>query len=742
MDLVSDKIPTSVIVKNPIKHGEGYKSFVLYTVKCTAPDSSNMNVKRRYSDFVWLRERLFTTAPGAFIPPLPAKSFFGRFAEEFVERRRRGLEVFLKQLLRHDVLRLDKTLHLFLSASRSGLEVEQNSQKSRWKALKARYKNIRSKVEKTENDERCERIQEFSLRLEASLRELTCSIARTQRNSRSLSESWYDIGLGFYTLAEFGAEKNLRGLADVSARFASAAYDHSCMIRTQEEVEGEKFEEPVAFNAGLVIAIQRVLKNRQLMLQTWSYESVQLDKLYETQSKLTEGEKRIKCQEKIVDQENIVRAAEENLLEQTDRIFKEFSRFQEEFEVDVLDILIGCATRHYDNTSQACDFWRNVIKELELKKSKRGGGTFDLSRARRIPKRPSSRTSWWAGLSQFNCKGGQSGDEQESNTFPKSPSSSSSSQSPPSVPQKREDQTHAWKQSETKEEEETRDRVPERRTEEEEEILSRSPPNSPPPTAPQGQKEPQGRADSRKRKGLMSDLLKWLDGDEEALNSFRTVSVSYRRGNIDAEGYFSKFLTMFGPETAFGTNLFGRIVDTLPDKDQQRNLLTIYNRESCKNATSNAGSPNNRRNSPVKSPSETAQSKEQEETLRASAMDVYRKQHRREKDLQDEEELLRIEIAPLVQAWIVKSGKVNGKYGNIYFMMSDLYSIFPHFSPPDQFRIANTAAQSQLKKTYHNVCKVIHPDKHTRSVARKRVLASCVFAAVSEAYSRHNNQKL
>merc|ERR1719219_1109393 len=105
------------------------------------------------------------------------------------------------------------------------------------------------------------------------------------------------------------------------------------------------------------------------------------------QSKLTDDDKLFTCQEKILKQENVVRSAEESLLEHTDRIFKEFSRFQEEFEVDVLDILIACATRHYENTSQASDFWRTVIKELELRKSKQGGETFDMTRAKPIPKR-------------------------------------------------------------------------------------------------------------------------------------------------------------------------------------------------------------------------------------------------------------------------------------------------------------------------------------------------------------------
>ena len=37
-------------------------------------------VIRRYSDFVWLRDRLFEKYKGVFVPPLPEKSAVGKVA--------------------------------------------------------------------------------------------------------------------------------------------------------------------------------------------------------------------------------------------------------------------------------------------------------------------------------------------------------------------------------------------------------------------------------------------------------------------------------------------------------------------------------------------------------------------------------------------------------------------------------------------------------------------------------------
>ena len=63
--------------------------------------------RRRYSDFVWLREEVETSV-AIVIPPMPPKAYFkqlpflnsddGIFDEEFIEDRRVGLEEFINKL--------------------------------------------------------------------------------------------------------------------------------------------------------------------------------------------------------------------------------------------------------------------------------------------------------------------------------------------------------------------------------------------------------------------------------------------------------------------------------------------------------------------------------------------------------------------------------------------------------------------------------------------------------------------
>lgn len=59
---------------------------------------SFMNIRKRYSEFDEFRERLVTSFPNseAAVPPLPPKSVISKFRPRFLERRRAGLQYFLK----------------------------------------------------------------------------------------------------------------------------------------------------------------------------------------------------------------------------------------------------------------------------------------------------------------------------------------------------------------------------------------------------------------------------------------------------------------------------------------------------------------------------------------------------------------------------------------------------------------------------------------------------------------------
>ncbi|XP_067903358.1 sorting nexin-12 isoform X1 [Heterodontus francisci] len=79
-------------------------------------------VRRRYSDFEWLKSELERDSK-IVVPPLPGKALKrqlpfrmdeGIFEESFIEERRVGLEQFINKIAGHPLAQNERCLHMFL----------------------------------------------------------------------------------------------------------------------------------------------------------------------------------------------------------------------------------------------------------------------------------------------------------------------------------------------------------------------------------------------------------------------------------------------------------------------------------------------------------------------------------------------------------------------------------------------------------------------------------------------------
>lgn len=84
---------------------------------------ATFSVLRRYSDFLWLYETLSMNNPGVVVPPVPEKSPFGRFDEQFIQQRRLALEKCIQKIANHPVLCKDPDLKFFLESDNFALDV-------------------------------------------------------------------------------------------------------------------------------------------------------------------------------------------------------------------------------------------------------------------------------------------------------------------------------------------------------------------------------------------------------------------------------------------------------------------------------------------------------------------------------------------------------------------------------------------------------------------------------------------
>mmetsp|Transcript_13512 Transcript_13512/g.29060 ORF Transcript_13512/g.29060 Transcript_13512/m.29060 type:complete len:470 (+) Transcript_13512:39-1448(+) len=76
---------------------------------------TNSTVRRRYSDFDWLREVLQINYLGMLVAPLPAKRAVGNKSGTFLKLRAHGLTMFIQRILRNPYVKSDATVQAFLT---------------------------------------------------------------------------------------------------------------------------------------------------------------------------------------------------------------------------------------------------------------------------------------------------------------------------------------------------------------------------------------------------------------------------------------------------------------------------------------------------------------------------------------------------------------------------------------------------------------------------------------------------
>ena len=101
------------------------KSYVTYLI---TTNSLNLKVRRRYSDFDWLRQMIQNFYFYNVIPTTPRKNRFGsdKFGEPFLQKRMRTLEKFLNNCLMNPIIKCSQLFYDFIS-----IEKEEDFQKKK-----------------------------------------------------------------------------------------------------------------------------------------------------------------------------------------------------------------------------------------------------------------------------------------------------------------------------------------------------------------------------------------------------------------------------------------------------------------------------------------------------------------------------------------------------------------------------------------------------------------------------------
>jgi hypothetical protein len=110
----TDKEGIIVTVTSPEKREGGIfsKSYISYLIQ-TEP--FKFRTRKRYSDFLWLRNTLSLIYSHCVIPPLCKKNYVDRFSDALINKRMRSMEKFIQGLLLHPLIRNSQILFDFLS---------------------------------------------------------------------------------------------------------------------------------------------------------------------------------------------------------------------------------------------------------------------------------------------------------------------------------------------------------------------------------------------------------------------------------------------------------------------------------------------------------------------------------------------------------------------------------------------------------------------------------------------------
>ncbi|KAH8504757.1 hypothetical protein H0E87_012120 [Populus deltoides] len=303
----------SVSVTDPVKLGNGVQGYISYRVitKTNLPEYQGHEkiVIRRYSDFDWLRDRLFHNYKGVFIPPLPEKSAVEkfRFSAEFIEMRRQGLDIFVNRIASHQELQHSEDLRTFLQADEETMERLRSQETGIFKKKPADlmqiFKDAQSKVsdivlgkEKPveESNLEYEKLKHYIFELENHLAEAQKHAHRLVKRHRELGQSLSDFSKAVKLLGACEGDALGKAFSELGTKSEAL----SVKLQKEAHLLLMNFEEPLKDYVRAVQSIKatiaeraNVFRHQCELAETMKLKEINLDKLMLTRSyKMGEAE--------------------------------------------------------------------------------------------------------------------------------------------------------------------------------------------------------------------------------------------------------------------------------------------------------------------------------------------------------------------------------------------------------------------------------------------------------------------
>ncbi|KAL0910813.1 hypothetical protein M5K25_018902 [Dendrobium thyrsiflorum] len=371
----------SVSVTDPVKLGNGVQAYISYRVmsKTNMPEYQGQEkiVIRRYSDFVWLRDRLADKFKGIFIPPLPEKSAVEkfRFSAEFIEMRRQALDVFINRVASHTELKQSEDLRIFLQEDEETMERTRSQETGIFKKKPSEFmqifKEVQSKVSDVvlgkekpveESSPEYEKLKHYIFELEDHLAEAQKQAFRLVKRHRELGQSLSDFGKAIKLLGACEGESLGKAFSELGSK------SEMISMKLQKEAHNllMNFEEPLKDYVRAVQSIKVTMTDRANafrqhyeLAETIRLKEINLDKLTLMRSDRA-GEAEIEFRELKTESEEATRRYETIVK----LMNEELARFQEQKTAELGLAFHEFAKGQAKLSHDIADAWRSLLPKL------------------------------------------------------------------------------------------------------------------------------------------------------------------------------------------------------------------------------------------------------------------------------------------------------------------------------------------------------------------------------------------
>lgn len=392
-------------VSDPVQHADGLNKYTSYRVDVRPLQDSPDNiigagvmataVLRRYSDFLWLYERLHADRPGSIVPPLPEKQPVGRFSPTFVEERRVQLERFLRRVAVHPELQDCSCFDIFLRADDISFQAakqvkaqamnmsgsmaagsfmqQQHHQfgqpppkKEGLKRWFAEAKtNLTGDLVKSPDDDLFDEIQRYINGLENQMRNVSLQASGLVRKGKEISNGLFEFGLAFNLLGQSEAD----ALGGALSSMGETADRLSVLAAEQAEREMAQFEEPLQDYLKTIHAVKLALQRRNEKRLTYSTcladtESKQ-QQLYKLRSQIGSEAKAYSVEMSSRRAQETADLARDDFCACSQRVLREVDRFKREKAEDMRRTVLDYINLQVEYNKRMEEVWAALIPELE-----------------------------------------------------------------------------------------------------------------------------------------------------------------------------------------------------------------------------------------------------------------------------------------------------------------------------------------------------------------------------------------